>query len=150
MWEGLVTCMRCQWRDRPPDGNHYLETGAKIGKAMLTYVDKPYPSWSLLVMAPLWHLTMWHLLLGNSGKPSLANNCDDKQQGLYSWVCIGHYILAPLSLLLLLHNNALGAKEVHFASMENEQDRFYYLFARKRKRLNNCLKCSFTLCIVSQ
>ena len=76
---------------------------------------------------------MWHLLLGNSGRPSLVNNCDDKQ-GLYSWVCIGHYILALLSLLLL-HNNALGAKEVHFASMENEQDIFYYLFARKRKDL---------------
>jgi hypothetical protein len=57
-----------------PVGNQCLETGVKIGKAILTLMDKAFPLRSPQVMGAVWFLTMLSLLDGPLARPLVVIN----------------------------------------------------------------------------
>ena len=61
-----------------PIGNQCSETGVRIGKAIVTSLDKLSLLRSPLVMVVLWFLTMLSLLVGPLARPLVVFNSHEK------------------------------------------------------------------------
>lgn len=76
MLEELEMCMRWLSKGQGLDGKPCLETGAKTGRAILTSMVRPFPSWSPPVMVTLSSLTTLPRLPGPSVRPIPDVNFD--------------------------------------------------------------------------